>query len=97
MRLDLLVYVSRPAGFLLQRSVGPVTPRRKWNKYWSVGVMECYFLSRPIDARGGPVRHHIWRERSLFELKKSINDQAIVVRIKSDFQQLRWRRSRGEC
>ena len=51
--------------------------------------MECYFLSKPIDARGGPVRHHIWRERSLFELKKSINDQAIVIRIKSDFQQLR--------
>ena len=30
--------------------------RQTWTKSFNTGVMECYFLSRPVDERGKPVR-----------------------------------------
>ena len=47
-----------------------VSAKMKWNKELNVAVMECYFLSKPIDENGRPVRdyrrmHNIWKEREL--------------------------------
>ena len=45
--------------------------KMKWNKGLNVTVMECYFLSKPIDENGRPVRgyrgriHKILKEREL--------------------------------
>ena len=30
--------------------------RQTWTKTFNTGVMECYFLSRPVDEEGKPVR-----------------------------------------
>ena len=40
-----------------------------WTKTLNTAVMECYFLSKPVDTEGKPVRgyrrriHNIWKER----------------------------------
>ena len=45
------------------------TARTEWSKEMNVAVMECYFLSRPFDKEGKPIRgfrkqmHNIWMER----------------------------------
>ena len=45
--------------------------KTRWNKELNVAVMECYFLSKPIDENGRLVRsyrrrmHNIWKEREL--------------------------------
>ena len=49
--------------------------------------MECYFLSRPLDEYGKPVRgyrrrmHNIWKERYRTEItEKRLCDQARMIR-----------------
>ena len=42
--------------------------RQTWRKGFNTAVMECYFLSRPVDKEGKPVRgyrrmHTIWKEQ----------------------------------
>ena len=43
--------------------------RQTWTKKLNTALMECYFLKRPIDEEGKPVRgyrrrmHNIWKER----------------------------------
>ena len=43
--------------------------RQTWPKTMNTAVMECYFLSRPVDEEGKPVTgyrrrmHNIWKER----------------------------------
>ena len=65
----------------------PTTAKRKWNKELNVAVMECYFLSNPINENGRPVRgyrqrmHRIWRERGLFQIsEQNLCDQARCIR-----------------
>ena len=44
-----------------------VTAKRKWTKELNVVVMECYFLSNPLDVNGKPNRgysqrmHRAWK------------------------------------
>ena len=61
--------------------------KMKWNKELSVAVMECYFLSRPTDENGRPVRgyrrrmHNIWKERELPTVtEQRLCDQARAIR-----------------
>ena len=41
--------------------------RQTWTKTLNTAVMECYFVSRPVDEEGKPVRgymrrmHNIWK------------------------------------
>ena len=43
--------------------------RQTWTKTLNTAVMECYFLSRPVDEEGKPVTgyrrrmHNIWKEQ----------------------------------
>ena len=42
--------------------------RKTWTKTLNTAVMECYFLSRPADEEGKPVKGyrrwmHIWKEQ----------------------------------
>ena len=50
-------------------------------------LMECYFLSKPVDEEGKPVRgyrrrlHNIWKERYGIEItEQCLCDQARVIR-----------------
>ena len=59
----------------------------KWNRELNVAVMECYFLSKPIDENGRPVRgygrrmHNIWKERELpTVIEQRLCDQARALR-----------------
>ena len=43
------------------------TARKSWNREGNIAVMECYFLSKPMDEEGKPLRgyrrrmHAIWK------------------------------------
>ena len=57
--------------------------RQTWTKTLNATVMECYFLSRPVDKDGKPVRgyrrrmHNIWKERYGTEMtEQRLCDQA---------------------
>ena len=61
--------------------------KMKWSKELNVAVMECYFLSKPTDANGRPVRgyrrrmHSFWKERGLPTItEQRLCDQARVIR-----------------
>ena len=61
--------------------------KMKWSKELNVAVMECYFLSKPTDANGRPVRgyrrrmHNFWKERGLPTItEQRLCDQARVIR-----------------
>ena len=61
--------------------------KMKWNKELNVAVMECYFLSRPTDENGKPIRgyrrrmHNIWKERELPTVtEQRLCDQARAIR-----------------
>ena len=47
------------------------TPRMKWSRDINIVVIECYYLSKPVDESGRPVRgyrqrmHAVWKERGL--------------------------------
>ena len=54
---------------------------------WNTAVMECYFLSRPVDEEGKPVRgyrrriHNIWKERHGTEItEQRFCEQARMIR-----------------
>ena len=62
------------------------TAKMKWNKELNVAVMECYFLSKPTDENGKPVRgyrrrmHNIWKERELPTVtEQRLCDQARTI------------------
>ena len=50
------------------------TARTGWSKEINIAVMECYYLSNPVDDNGKPVRgyrrrmHSIWKERQSFNI-----------------------------
>ena len=59
-----------------------------WSKEMNVAVMECYFLSRPFDEEGKPIRgfrkrmHNIWKERQGLKVtEQRLCDQARMIRI----------------
>ena len=61
--------------------------RRTWTKTLNTAVMECYFLSRPVDEEGKPVigyrrrMHNIWKERYHTEItKQRLCDQVRMIR-----------------
>ena len=54
---------------------------------WNTAVMDCYFLSRPVDEEGKPVRgyrrriHNIWKERHGTEItEQRFCEQARMIR-----------------
>ena len=64
------------------------TARTGWSKEMNVAVMECYFLSRPFDEEGKPIRgfrkrmHNIWKERQGLKVtEQRLCDQARMIRI----------------
>ena len=59
---------------------------RSWSKKETVTVMECYFLSKPVDENGVPVRgyrklmHRQWQERGMFQVtEQRLCDQARAI------------------
>ena len=59
-----------------------------WSKEMNVAVMECYFLSRPFDEEGKPIRgyrkqmHNIWKEtQGLKVIEQRLCDQARMIRM----------------
>jgi len=54
------------------------TTKKKWTKQLNKAVMECYYLSNPVDESGKPVRgyrrrmHNIWKERGLIDISEQI-------------------------
>ena len=72
-----------------QRGPGrnPVTARMKWNKAINIAVMECYYLSNPMDENNKAIRgyrqrmHRIWNEREVFKCNEQrLCDQARAIR-----------------
>ena len=62
------------------------TARRGWSKDLNVAIMECYYLSKPIDEDGKPIRgyrkrmHAIWKERQELDVtEQRICDQARMI------------------
>ena len=55
--------------------------RQTWTKTLNTAVMECYFLSRPVDKEGKPVRgyrrrmRNIWKERYHTEITEQRSRQ----------------------
>ena len=63
------------------------TAKRKWPRELNRVVMECYFLSNPVDENGKPIRgyrqrmHRAWKEKGMFEIKEqNLCDQARMIR-----------------
>ena len=59
-----------------------------WSKEMNVALMECYFLSRPFDEEGKPIRryrkrmHNIWKERQGLKVtEQGLCDQARIIRM----------------
>ena len=72
-----------------QRGPGrhPATARTGWSKEMNIAVMECYYLSNPVDDNGKPVRgyrrrmHSFWKERQSFNItEQRLCDQARLIR-----------------
>ena len=64
------------------------TARTGWSKEMNVAVMECYFLSRPFDEEGKPIRgfrkrmHNIWKERQGLKVtEQRLCEQARMIRM----------------
>ena len=82
---------SSPGRCLMEEQRGPgrnpVTARMKWNKAINIAVMECYYLSNPMDENNKPVKgyrqrmHRIWNEREIFKCSEQrLCDQARAIR-----------------
>ena len=63
------------------------TAKTKWNKQMNIAVMECYYMSCPVDEGGKPVRgyrkrmHYAWKERGLMNISEQrLCDQARMIR-----------------
>ena len=80
-----------PAGIPLDKQRGPgrnyVTARMKWTKAINVAVMECYYLSNPVDENDKPLRgyrqrmHRIWNEREMLKCSEQhLCDQVRAIR-----------------
>ena len=61
--------------------------RQTWTKTLNTAVMECYFLSRPVDKEGKPVRgyrrrmHNIWKDQYHTEItEQRLCDQTRMIR-----------------
>ena len=56
--------------------------KQTWTKTLNAAVMHCYFLSRPVDKEGKPIRmHNIWKERYGTEItEQHLCDQAKIIR-----------------
>ena len=61
--------------------------RQTWTKTLNTAVMECYFLSRPVDKEGKSVRgyrrrmYNIWKEQYGTEkTEQRLCDQARMIR-----------------
>ena len=72
-----------------QRGPGrhPATARTGWSKEMNIAVMECYYLSNPVDDNGKPVRgyrqrmHSFWKERQSFNItEQRLCGQARLIR-----------------
>ena len=77
-----------PVGEQLRSSRHQKTARTGFSKKMNVAVMECYFLSRPFDEEGKPMRgyrkqmHNIWKERhGLKVTEQRLCDQARMIRM----------------
>ena len=68
-----------PVGSQRRRSRHQKTARTEWFKEMNVAVMECYFLSRPFDEEGKPIRgyrkrmHNLWKERQGLKVTEQSN------------------------
>lgn len=66
----------------------PATARMKWNREMNIAVLvECYYLSKPVDESGTPVTgyrqrmHALWKERGLPKItEQRLCDQAGMIR-----------------
>ena len=65
----------------------PATARMKGSRDMSIAVIECYYLSKPVDESGRPViayrqrMHAVWKERGLPKItKQRLCDQARAIR-----------------
>ena len=61
--------------------------RQTWTKTLNAAVMECYFLGRPVNEEGKPIRgyrrrmQNIWKERYDTEItEQQLCDQARIIR-----------------
>ena len=77
-----------PVGEQLRSIRHQKTARTGCPKKRDVAVMECYFLSRPFDEEGKPMRgyrkqmHNIWKERhGLKVTEQRLCDQARMIRM----------------
>ena len=64
----------------------PATARIKWSRDMNIAVMECYYLSKPVDESGRPVigyrqrMHAVWKERGLPKItEQRLCDQARAI------------------
>ena len=62
----------------------PATAKMKWSR--NIAVMECYYLSKPVDESSRPLRryrqrmHAVWKERGLKKItEQRLSDQARVI------------------
>ena len=82
----------------------PATVRMKWSRDMNIAVMECYYLSKPVNENGRPVRgyrqrmHAVWKERGLQKItEQRLCDQARAIRKKmSGLLRLNWMKSGEE-
>ena len=65
----------------------PTTAKKKWTKELNTAVMECYFLSDPVNEDGKPIRgyrqrmHRVWKDRGLLDVsEQNLCDQARAIR-----------------
>jgi len=63
------------------------TARMSWTREVNIAVMECYFLSKPMDEEGKPLRgyrkrmHAIWKERQqMVVTEQRLCDQARMIK-----------------
>ena len=63
------------------------TARKSWNREVNIAVVECYFLSKPMDEEGKPLRgyrrrmHAIWKERChIVVTEQRLCDQARMIK-----------------
>ena len=63
------------------------TARIKWRKEVNVVIMECYYLSKPVEENDRPIRGYRqrmfkkWQDRGMFDsTKQSICKQARAIR-----------------
>ena len=74
-----ILWVPRSAGVPVVRGPGRphATARTGWTKEKNVAVMECYFLSNPVDEYGKPIRGYRRRMNLIFRRKNKVAIQPI--------------------